>query len=489
MICVRVTEDEAALSIIAESDCVRIKENIMATGPVGGSQLDVQSLVSQLVAAERKPLDDQVLRAKSRVTTQISATSALLGALSSFQSALNGLKTTTAFSGRSTSSTDTSILTASATTSAVPGRYDVVVDRLASAHQISSNAFAQGSSQVVGSGTLSVSLGATSFNVNIDSSNNTLAGIRDAINAASDNPGVTATLITAADGAHLVLTSTKTGASNAIQVTQSGGDGGLSALEYTNSNQANYTQVRAAQDSRVLVAGTYEATSSTNVIDGVIDGVSLNLVSAKPGTTVSIEVTFDKTGAKEKVNQFVAAYNQLRGMMTRLGGYDAASKTAGPMLGDALLSGIDAEIRRTLSNPVAAAGTAVQTLADIGITTQKDGTLKVDTAKLDSALANNFDAVSRLFGSENTGVAARLYDQVKDRLADGAGIDLRNESLQAEQRALQKKADGINARMQIVQQTYLKQFTRLDTLLSSLSSTSAYLSQQIEALSNMNKSG
>lgn len=456
------------------------------TGVVGGSQIDVQSLVSQLVAAERKPLDDQVARAKSRVTTQISATSALLGALSTFQTALNNLKTTTVFSARTTSSTDTTKLTASATTSAVPGRYDVVVDRLASAHQISSDAFAQGSTQVVGTGTLTVSLGSTSFNVGIDSTNNTLAGIRDAINAASDNPGVTATLITAADGAHLVLTSSKTGASNPIQVTQSGGDGGLSALEYTNLNQANYTQLRAAQDSRVFVAGTYEATSATNVIEGVIEGVSLNLVSADPGTTVSIDVMFDKTAAKEKINGFVAAYNTLRGMLTRLGGYDAASKTAGPMLGDALLSGIDSEIRRTLSTPVEAAGAAVQTLADIGITTQKDGTLKVDSAKLDHALANNFDSVARLFGTKETGVAARLYDQIGARLADGAGIDLRNESLQAQQRALQKKADDINVRMQTVQQAYLKQFTTLDTLLSTLSSTSAFLSQQIQSLSNLN---
>ena len=460
----------------------------MATsGITGGSQIDVQSLVSQLVAAERKPLDDQVTRASARVTTQISATSALLGALSTFQSSLNNLKTTTAFSSRATSSTDSTILTASATTSAVPGRYDVVVDRLASAHQISSDAFASGSTQVVGTGTLTVSLGSTSFNVNIASPANTLADVRDAINAASDNPGVTATLITAADGAHLVLTSSKTGASSAIQVTQSGGDGGLSVLEYTSSNLDNYTQLRAAQDSRVYVAGQYEATSSTNVIEGVIEGVSLNLVSAKPGTTVSIDVSYDKSAAKDKVNAFVSAYNTLRGMLNRLGGYDSASKTAGPMLGDALLSSIDSEIRRTLSTPVEAAGTAVQTLADIGVTTQKDGTLKVDATKLDSALANNFDAVSRLFGTEDTGVAARLYDQIGDRLADGAGIDTRNEGLQAQQRALQKKAADINARMQIVQQTYLKQFTRLDTLLSGLSSTSAYLSQQIEALSNMNK--
>jgi flagellar hook-associated protein 2 len=174
-------------------------------------------------------------------------------------------------------------------------------------------------------------------------------------------------------------------------------------------------------------------------------------------------------------------------MLTKLGGYDAASKTAGPMLGDALLSGIDSEIRRTLSSPVTAAGDTYQTLATIGITTQKDGTLKVDATKLDAALNTNFDAVSRLFGTAETGVAARLYDQIGARVADGAGIDGRNKSLQAQQRVIEKKAADVNTRMQIVQQAYLKQFTRLDQLLSSLQSTSAFLSQQIESLANLNK--
>src|SRR5690606_26436620 len=132
----------------------------------------------------------------------------------------------------------------------------------------------------------------------------------------------------------------------------------------------------------------------------------------EPGTTVSIDVTYNKTAAKDKVNTFVNAYNQLRGVMSALGGYDAATQSAGPMLGDSLLSGIDAEIRRTLSTPVAAAGGgAVQTLADIGITTQANGTLKVDETKLSAALDNNFDAVSRLFGTEETGIAARLHTQ------------------------------------------------------------------------------
>lgn len=459
----------------------------MATsGVTGGSSIDVRSLVSQLVAAERKPLDDQVARATNKVTTQISATSALMGALSAFQNTLNNLKTTTAFSSRTTASTDADIVTATATATAAPGRYDIEVERLASAQQISSAVpFAQGSTQVVGTGTLTLSLGATSFTVNIGSTNNTLADIRNAINSAADNPGINASIINASDGAHLVLTSTKTGAANPIQVTQSGT---LSQLEYSSGNQANYTQLRGAEDALVTVAGQYQATSATNVVEGVIDGVSLNLVSAEPGTTVSVDVLFDKKAAKDKITAFVAAYNSLRGMLTRLGGYDSASKTAGPMLGDALLSGIDSEIRRTLSTPVEAAGDVVQTLASIGITTQKDGTLSVEAAKLDSALANNFDAVSRLFGTAETGVAAKLHQQITDRLADGAGIDVRNDSLQAEQRALAKKTADINVRMTILQQTYLKQFTALDTLLSNLQSTSSFLSQQIESMANLNKS-
>lgn len=450
-----------------------------SSGIVGGSTIDVQGLVSQLVAAERRPLDDQLARANTRVTTQISATSALLGALSSFQSALNGLRTTTAFSGRTTASSDATIATASATTSAAPGRYDIEIERLASSHQISSTAFAGGSSTVVGTGQLTITTGSTSFNVSIASPTNTLADIRTAINTASGNTGVTASIINATDGAHLVLTSTNTGAANTIQVTQSGT---LGQLEYTAGNQANYTELRPAQDAIVNVAN-YETTSATNVLEGVIDGVSINLLKAAPGTTISIDVTYDKTAAKEKVGQFVAAYNQLRNMFTALGGYNASTQTAGPMLGDALLSGVDSEIRRTLSSPVAAAGGgAVQTLADIGVTTQSNGTLSIDDAKLTAALNTNFDAVSRLFGTEETGVAARLYDQIEERLADGAAIDLRSESLQTERRALEKRAADINTRMAIVQQAYLKQFTALDTLLSSLSATSAYLGQQIDSL-------
>ncbi|HEY6642625.1 flagellar filament capping protein FliD [Povalibacter sp.] len=455
------------------------------TGAVGGSSIDVNSLVSQLVAAERKPLDDQVARATAKVTTQISAVGALMGALSSFRSTLSSLKTTDVFNTRTATSSDAKIITGSATTSAQPGSYEVEVRQLASAHQISSTAFAQGSTQNVGTGTLTVSLGAESFQVTIDSTNSTVGGIRDAINAATGNPGVRATIINAQDGAHLVLTSDKTGETNAIQISQTGADGNLAQLEYSASNQVNYTQLRAAQDAIAYIA-TYEARSATNVIEGVIEGVSLNLVSASPGTTVNFNVGFDTKTAETRIRSFVEGYNALRAQISRLSNYDAASQTAGPMLGDALLTGIDAEIRRTLSTPVAGAGDMYQTLAAIGIKTQANGTLAIDDTKLQAALGSQFESVSKLFGSTD-GVAARLYEQIGARLEDGAGIDQRNDTLLNERKAIEKRKADIDTRMQIVQQTYLKQFTRLDTLLSSLQSTSAFLSQQIESLANLNK--
>ena len=455
------------------------------TSVVGGSQIDVNSLVSQLVAAERKPLDDQVTRLTTKVTTQISAMGQLMGAMSAFQAALGALKTTDAFSTRQAVTGDATVFTASATTKADPGHYDVEVVQLASAHQISSAPFAGGASQVVGTGKLTLSLGATSFFVDIDSAHSTLADIRDAINAASDNPGVRATLINAADGSHLVLASAKTGAANVLQVSQTGGDGGLAGLAYSTATPGTYKQLAEAKDAIAKVA-TYTVHSSTNTIDDVIDGVSINLVASSEGETVSLDVTADKAAATAKVSAFVAAYNALRTQITKLSGYNAATKVGGPLLGDALVNGIDSELRRGLSAPVAAAGDTYQTLASIGIKTQADGTLQVDDAKLQSALGNDFDAVGKLFGSTD-GVAATMFKQVNDRLASGGAVDARNKGLADQQRDIAKRQADVDTRMQIVQSRYLKQFTALDTLLSTLQSTSSFLSQQIDGLANLNK--
>ena len=152
----------------------------MATvGAVGGSQIDVQSLVSQLVAAERAKSDTQIARDSTRVTTQISALGALMGSMSSFRSSLSSLQTVGAFSSRGVTSSHEDILTASVTTSAVPGSYDIDVEQIAQAQQLSSTAFADGGTSVVGTGSLTISLGTSSFTVDIAEGKDTLADIRN----------------------------------------------------------------------------------------------------------------------------------------------------------------------------------------------------------------------------------------------------------------------------------------------------------------------
>jgi flagellar hook-associated protein 2 len=457
------------------------------TGAVGGSQIDVQGLVSQLVAAERATPDAQIKRQTTQVTTQISALGQLMGSLSNFRSALSSLKTVDVFSTRTATSSNEGMLAVTAGVKAVPGSYDIDVLEVASAQQISSSPFNGGATSVVGTGKLTLSLGDKSFNVEITDSNSTLAGIRDAINAAVDNTGVRATLVTGTTGSRLVLSSATTGEANTITVSQSGGDGGLAPLAYSDSAPGSYTVVKEAKDAIVSIAGA-QTKSASNTIDNAIDGVSLTVKqkTTEESGPVTISVGYDSTGVTTRIKNFVTAYNALAGQISKLRSYDATTKTAGPMLGDSLLSSIETEIRNTITSPVAGQAPGFQTLASIGITTQLDGTLGVDDTKLQKAITTNFEAVGKLFGSE-TGVAARMFKQVDDRLKSDGAIETRSKNLTDQQKAIQKRKDDLDVRMLAVQRAYTAQFTRLDTLLSQLQVTSSYLSQQIDSLPKMNQ--
>ena len=236
---------------------------LSATGV--GSGIDIESLVSQLVAAERAPEAQRLQRASTKVTTQLSALGTLRGALSTLQSSVSGLKSASSFQGRRADSTDKTIFTANAGTTAATGNYSIEVKQLASAQKLATAAYPAGATATVGTGTLTLTAGGKVINVVIGDSAKTLAGIRDAINAAPDNDKVQATLITAVDGARLVLTSTKSGVANAIQVTTSGGDGGLSALVYQPGGTTNLTQVAAAQNAEVVIEGFTVQTISSRV--------------------------------------------------------------------------------------------------------------------------------------------------------------------------------------------------------------------------------
>lgn len=456
------------------------------TGVTGGSQIDVLSLVQQLVSAERKAQDDQIARENARVTTSISALGTLMGSMSTFRNAVSSMRSAAAFAAKQAVSSDTAVFTATANGSAAPGTYDIEVVQLAKAQQLSSNLFTAGAAQTVGTGTLVISLGSASASIEIGSGNATLGGIRDAINNAPGNPGVRAALVRDGDGARLVLTSAVTGAANTIRVSQAGGDGGLSQLTYSPGNQGNYTQQSAAQDAIVRVA-TFESTSSTNTVANVVDGVTLQLVAEAPGANKTLTVSDDRGALVNRINTFVSAYNALKSQITRLGGYNASTQTAGPMLGDSLLSGIDDQLRRVLQTPVSSVGGSLNTLAAIGITTQADGTLAVNESKLQSAISAGADGIAKLFGAQD-GLGNKFFAAIDERLKSNGAVSVRTDNLVAQQKTLQNRKLALDARMETVKANYVRQFTALDRMLSSMQTTSSFLSQQIESLANLNRS-
>jgi flagellar hook-associated protein 2 len=445
-----------------------------------GSGLDINSLVSQLVSAESASRSAPILRRETAATTKISALGTLKGALSAFKGALTPLRNLDVFSMRKATSSDTTRFTATASSKAAAGSYDVEVISLASAHRLASAPHLTGASTAIGYGSLEITVGDDSFDVEIAQDANTLEDIRDAINNASDNTGVQATLLTGTEGTRLILTSRKTGEDHAIKVAASGGDGGLAALSYDPDGVMNLEEKELAQDASLKISG-FPVESSTNVVDDAIEGVTINLLKAEAGKEFTLDVSFDSASVTTRIQTFVTEYNNIQAQLTRLGNYDAATKTAGPLLGDSLLRSVQQDMRNGLTNPVAGLSGDYTALASVGITTTASGTLELDTAKLSKALGDDPDAVAHLFGADD-GVAARLFAQVDARLQSGSDLDSRNTTLKRQMDDIGRQKEALALRMEQVEARYRKQFTALDSLLSQLQSTSSYLAQQLASM-------
>ncbi len=392
------------------------------SSPGVGSGLDISSLVSQLVAAERRPTQLRLDRREASLQAELSAFGTLKGSLSSFQSALSGLQSLSSFQARTASSSNSDAFTASASTTAAEGVYNISVTTLAKAHSLATSAGTFSSlTDTVGTGTITIKFGTTDYdsgtdtynsftqntekaavNITIDSSNDTLEGVRDAINDADAD--VRASIVNDGSGYRLVLTSKETGAENSLQVTiDDTGDGddtdasGLSRLAF-NASATNLDQTAAASDAAVSIDGI-DVTSSSNTIDDAIEGVTLNLLDTQSGT---LTVDLDKAKASSNISSFVSSYNSLVSTINNLTAYDADTQKAAILLGDTATRTVESRVRGVLGDVVEGLGGPFQQLADIGITLQTDGTLLTDSTKLQEALDENYDDVAGLFVAQGT---------------------------------------------------------------------------------------
>ncbi len=466
------------------------------SSPGVGSGLDISSLIDQLVAAERQPATQRLDLEEARTQSEVSALGTLKGALSDFSSSLTTLKTLSTYATRKASSADTTVFSASADNSAVAGRYAIDVVTLADAHKLRSSGFTDAAT-AVGSGTLTIAVGAASFAVTIAAGSDSLAEVRDAINAATDNKGVAATLVTVDDGAggsesRLVLTATASGTANALTVTASDDDGndtdnaGLSRLVYdpAGSGATNLTQITPATDALFKVDGM-AVTRASNTVGDAIDGVTLTLTGS--GTGIDLTVATDDNAVRSAINNFVTGYNTLASTIGTLSKYDATTGDSGTLLGDATLLAVQRAVTSGLAASVSTASGKISHLTELGITTQADGTLKIDDTKLGTALAAGLDGVGEFFAGSG-GLATALDAVVSPYLASTGIIATRTDILGDQIDDIADRRLTLDRRMTSFEDRLLVQFTAMDTLVSQLNATSSFLTQQFAALNGLGNS-
>ena len=448
-----------------------------------GSGLDINNIVSQLVEAERAPQANRLASKEARIQAQLSAFGTLKSSLESFQSSLSKLQNAETYTQRSISTPSDSPFNASADETAVAGSYEVSVEQLATRNKIASAAFADAQSSV-GTGTLSITINGESFSVDLESGSDSLEAIREAINSADDNVGVSASIVNDENGAQLVLTSDESGADNAISVsvtTDVGDTGNLSQLSYDPNAGSNPMIEKVEALDSILVVDGFTQTSSDFSVEGMIEGVSFNLSEAKPGEKFTLEVSQDTGAVKRAVEGFVKAYNNLNATLNDLTAYDADANTAGLLQGDSTTREIATRLRNEIGLNVGSASGGINSLAQLGITTGDKSLLEIDSDEFSEVISNDFSAIQTLFASDD-GYANRLDDSL-ERYTQGGGIlDIRTEGLSGQIERINDQREALDRRIASVEERYFKQFTALDSLLGQLTSTGDFLTQQLANL-------
>lgn len=482
-----ISTTSTAASTAAANAALQSAAQSIISGSTGNTSMDVGTLVTALVNAKTAGQAAALTAQQTTDNTQVSAYGALTAALDALQSGIAGLTNGSTLSTFSATASGTG-LTATAGSGAVAGSYSIGVTQIASSQALSSAAF--GATTQLGTGTMTISIGSQSMNINVDSTNNTLSGIAAAINSGTGNPGVTATIVTGSDGAHLVLRAANTGAANVINVSVNATtDNGLSSLgvtstasttggqsSFTSANSSNaWTQSSYAQDAEFTIGGI-AASSATNAVTTAISGVTLNLSAAAAGSTQTLTVAADTTAESTAINNFVSLYNTVVTTMATLTSFNSSSSSQGPLLGDSTLQ----TIKNTLATIVGGAvgsGTTGSTLAAIGITLKDDpadGTMVVNNTTLSAALTSSPATVASLFNSTN-GIAEQLSSSITNFTQTGGLIDTRTSALNTDLQSITTQQSALADYTAQLTSQYQAQFTALDTLMATMNNNSQYL--------------
>ncbi len=471
-----------------------------------GSGLDINSMVTQLVALERRPLD-QMRTEATRLQTQVSSYGQLKSLFSSLQDASTALNNAPLWQRSVATSSNDAAVSAIGGADAVAGSYSVTVQALARNQTIVSANPLGASTSLAGAGTLTLQLGSwdgapAAFTAKPDSTatditvsaTDTLADVRNKINAAG--AGVTATLVTDANGTRLSLRSNESGEVNGFRLQAADADGaagdgaGLSRLAYDPPAGNVGMELRQAAGNATATVNGVSIESTSNEVKDIIPGLTLRLRKETGAEEVSVNLATDRAGVDAAIKSFVEAYNALAKFIGTQTRYDEASKKAGNLQGDGAVTAVQARLRAVLNMPSAAAA-AFPRISDIGLELQRDGTLKIDQAKLDSAMGN-LPELKKAFGNSdsanpgNEGFTRRFANLAKQLLDIEGSLTTRTEGLQ---KLIEKNSDSqarLEDRVERFQQRLVAQYTAMDANLSRLNALGAYVTQQFASTNKNN---
>ncbi|WP_288842455.1 flagellar filament capping protein FliD [uncultured Deefgea sp.] len=505
----------------------------MALSSAGlGSGLDVAGIVKSLMDVERAPLNKLNLKEAS-IQAKISALGSLKGSLSSVRTAMNGLQDISKFIGLRATSSDSSFANLSTQAGAVPSVYKLEIQELASNQKLTSKAnLFTSESQVLatstelgvtGKGKLTLTFGddngtnpfipnAAKTPVEIDlnpgsDGNLTLAEVRDQINA--KDAGVTASLVKVGDGdVRLSLVSKDTGKASGLKVdiAANGAATNLNKLAYdpdfvfnpaSPTINSNFEVIAGneAKDARISLNGV-SISRSSNVITDVISNATLTL-SKVTTSAVNIEIKSDSSSVSTMVEAFVKAFNETSKMLSDASAYNPASKQGAVLNGDSTVRGAQQQLRELLGFEVSGTG-SLKTLSDLGVSIQKDGSLKFEKTKLDKAITADPANVAKFFGaydkttnptstplSAQSGLAY-VFDKVLKGLVDSKGsFDSKVDGLKSSVKTITQQRESLTLRFNAVEKRYREQFTALDINVQKMQQTSSWLSSQLANLPKM----
>ena len=469
-----------------------------------GSGMDINGMVKALVNAESAPKTAQLDRLEKTTTNKVSALGQFRSALSTFQTALGKLNDPSLFEKRSASSSAADSVSIKADAKAGAGNYNVQVFNLAQTSKVAL-AGVDNASDSLGSGTLTINVGDEALDIDLKDAS--LTDIRDAINNAGKDSGLSATIVSdpsGASGSRLVLSSETSGTGNDISVAvSSDASDELGRLAFAPAAGADtdFEPPAAGDDPRAARVISYSRdanlaidginlSSASNTIDDVIEGVSLTLKSAQSADaldkaeTIKLSVSEDKGGVRKSITEFVDSYNAMLESVNKLtkvtpvGGEDS-EPLAAALVGDSSVRSFMSAIRGELGSAGNSEG--VRMLSDLGITTQRDGTLAVDNTKLNKALDNNFDQVNSFFTGKD-GLMARMESKVTPYTDKGGVLDGRTKALQSTITSVDAQRESHAARISKLEARLFTQFNAMDMLVSQMSSTSSFLTAQLDSL-------